>query len=196
MQSLADNLPPEIARQIHPDWRKNEAAYWAARDQLLSQYRDQWIGFANGAVVASGNSPVAVFHAAETSGQYPFVTCVGHEDEPTRMRRVGFAYDGSYPGEPLPILNLEFRPASKTPGVILDRVIADTGQTPVRSLGPIANDFNSVPPRAAQAGWVASRAPRRQPFTFESGFTWMGKNTRVGCKPTSLATNAFSAETC
>jgi hypothetical protein len=25
MQSLADNLPPEIARQIHPDWRKNEA---------------------------------------------------------------------------------------------------------------------------------------------------------------------------
>jgi hypothetical protein len=41
MKSLADALPPEIARQIDPAWRKNEAAYWAARDQLLSQYKDQ-----------------------------------------------------------------------------------------------------------------------------------------------------------
>jgi len=105
MKSLADGLPPEIARQVHPDWRRNEAAYWAARDQLLSQYQGQWIGFADGAVIASGTSPVAVFHAAEASGRNPFVTCVGREDEPTRMRRVSFAYDGSYPGEPLPILN-------------------------------------------------------------------------------------------
>ena len=28
MNSLADGLPPQIARQVHPDWRKNEAAYW------------------------------------------------------------------------------------------------------------------------------------------------------------------------
>ena len=54
MKSLADALPPEIARQIHPDWRKNEAAYWAARDMLLSQYQGQWIGFADGEVIASG----------------------------------------------------------------------------------------------------------------------------------------------
>lgn len=127
MNSIADQLPPEIARQIHPDWRKNEAAYWAARDQLLTQYKDQWIGFADGAVIASGASPVAVFHAAEASGQNPFVTCVGREDEPCRMRRASFAYDASYPGEPLPILTVEFRPASGSPGVPLDRVIADTG---------------------------------------------------------------------
>jgi hypothetical protein len=38
MKSLADGLPAEIARQVHPDWRKNEAAYWAVRDQLLAQY--------------------------------------------------------------------------------------------------------------------------------------------------------------
>jgi len=25
MKSLADGLPPDIARQIHPEWRKNEA---------------------------------------------------------------------------------------------------------------------------------------------------------------------------
>ena len=127
MKSLADALPPEIARQIDPDWRKNEAAYWAVRDQLLSQYQGQWIGFADGAVIASGTSPVAVFHAAEATGRNPFVTCVGREDEPVRMRRVSFAYDGSYPGEPLPILTLEFRPVSGSPGVTLDRVIADTG---------------------------------------------------------------------
>jgi hypothetical protein len=127
MNSLADALPPDIARQIHPDWRKNESDYWSVRDQLLGQYQDQWIGFADGAVIASGASPVAVFHAAEASGRNPFVTCVGREDEPTRMRRVRFPYDGSYPGEPLPILDVEFRPASGVPGVTLDRVIADTG---------------------------------------------------------------------
>ena len=127
MRSLADELPPEIAQQIHPDWRKNEAAYWAVRDQLLGQYQGQWIGFADGVVIASGTSPVAVFHAAEASGRNPFVTCVGREDEPSRMRRVSFAYNGAYPGEPLPILTVEFRPASGSPGLTFDRVIADTG---------------------------------------------------------------------
>src|SRR5216683_1257874 len=127
MKSLADALPPEIARQVHPDWRKNEAAYWAVRDQLLSQYQGKWIGFADGTVIASGTSPVAVFHAAEDSGRHPYVTCVGREDEPTHMRRVSFPYDTSYPGEPLPVLTIEFRPVSGSPGVPLDQVIADTG---------------------------------------------------------------------
>jgi hypothetical protein len=71
MKSIADQLPPEIARQIHPDRRKNEAEYWAVRDKLLEQYRGQWIGFADGKVIASGTSPVTVFHAAESSGQHP-----------------------------------------------------------------------------------------------------------------------------
>ncbi len=127
MQSLADQLPPEIARQIHPDWRKNEAAYWVARQRLLAQYQGQWIGFADGTVIASGSSPVAVFHAAEASGLHPFVTCVGKEDEPSRMRRASFPFDASYPGEPLPVLPIEFRPVSGSAGVLLDRVIADTG---------------------------------------------------------------------
>src|SRR5947208_7806023 len=127
MNSLADQLPPEIPRQIHPDWRRNEAAYWSARDQLLAQYQGQWIGFADGAVIASGYSPVAVFHAAEASGRHPFVTCVGREDEPCRMRRASFPYDASYPGEALPILPVEFRTVSGVFGAVLDRVIADTG---------------------------------------------------------------------
>src|SRR6266542_2552548 len=103
MKSLADGLPPEIARQIHPDWRKNEAAYWAVRDQLLGQYQGQWIGFADGAVVASGTRPVVVFHAAtrpvvvfhaaHEAAEHPYVICVGREEEPYRMRRANFAYD-------------------------------------------------------------------------------------------------------
>src|SRR3954464_15807636 len=117
MESLADRLPPEIARQIHPDWRKNEAGYWSVRDQLLAQYRDQWIGFADGAVIASGTSPVAVFHAAEASGRHPFFICVGREEEPCRIRRVTFPYDSGYPGEPLPVIRVEFRQVSGSPGV-------------------------------------------------------------------------------
>src|SRR5207244_7245522 len=96
MKSLADGLPPDIARQIHPDWRKNEAAYWAVRDQLLPQYQGQWIGFADGAVVASGKSAVDVLHAAKKAAAHPFMICVGHENEPDRIRRITFPYDVRY----------------------------------------------------------------------------------------------------
>ncbi len=97
MNSIADRLPPEIAAQIHPDRRKNEAGYWAVRAKLLSQYQGQWIGFADGKVIASGNSPVAVLHAAESSGRHPFLICVGKEEQPSRVRRASFAYDGNCP---------------------------------------------------------------------------------------------------
>ena len=120
MKSIADQLPPDIARQIHPDRRKNEAAYWAVRDQLLSQYQDQWIGFADGAVIASGTSPVETFHSAEASGRHPFFICVGREDEPCRIRRVSFPYDASYPGEASPSISVEFRQAGGLPRVVLD----------------------------------------------------------------------------
>lgn len=90
MKSLADGLPADVARHIHPDWRKNEAAYWAVRDQLLSQYQGQWVGFADGAVVASGTRPVIVLHAARQVAEHPFVTCVGRENEPYKVRRATF----------------------------------------------------------------------------------------------------------
>ena len=93
MTSLADQLPPEIARQLHPDRLKNEAAYWAARARLLDEYRDKWVGFADGRVVASGVSPVSVFHEAEATGLHPFFTCVGREQYPCRIRRVTSPYD-------------------------------------------------------------------------------------------------------
>jgi hypothetical protein len=127
MQSLADNLPPEIARQIHPDWRKNEAGYWALRDQLLAQYRDQWIGFADGAVIAACKTSLEVFHTPGVVERHPFVICVGREDEPYRIRRSAFAYDSAYPGQALPLINAEFRSVSGTAGLVMDRVIPDTG---------------------------------------------------------------------
>jgi predicted aspartyl protease len=127
VKSLADGLPAEIAQQIHPDWRRNEAGYWSERDRLLAGYRDQWIGFADGRVIAWGISPVDVFHRAQSTGLHPFVTCVGREDEPTQMRRSSYPYDTTYPGEPLPVLSVEFRTASGSSGTQFDRVIADTG---------------------------------------------------------------------
>lgn len=87
MQSIADGLPADVAKQVHPDWRNNETAYWAVRDTLLPQYRDAWVAFADGRVIVSGASPVEVFHAAHQSGRHPYVTCVGRENEPCRMRR-------------------------------------------------------------------------------------------------------------
>jgi hypothetical protein len=127
MKSISDLLPPEIARQVDPRRRKNEADYWAARGQLLPQYRDQWIGYADGKVVASGTSPVAVFEAAEGTGLLPFFVCVGREEEPSRIRRLSSPYDQSYSAEPLPVLTVEFRQVSGNPGTVLDDVIADTG---------------------------------------------------------------------
>lgn len=127
MNSIVDQLPEEIARQIHPDRRKNETEYWTARDQLLSQYHGQWIGFADGKVVASGSSPVTVFHAAEATGLHPFFICVGSEGEPCRIRRVAFPYNAAYVGEPLPAMNVEFRSVNGSGGITFDHVIPDTG---------------------------------------------------------------------
>ena len=121
MRSLLEGLPPEIAKRIHPDWQKNEAEYWAQRDTLLSQYAEQWIGFANGRVIVSGTSPVEVFHAAQASGQHPFVTCVGHEHEPNRMRRTSFSYDTTYPNYQAGIgsgLDLSVKEAGKSEALL------------------------------------------------------------------------------
>src|SRR5438093_2353130 len=108
MKKIVDQLPPDIAAQVHPDRRRNDEAYWLVRDELLESYRDQWIGFADGKVIASGSSPVTVFHEAEASGLHPFFICVGHEEEPCRVRRVAFPYDAGYPGEALPVISVEF----------------------------------------------------------------------------------------
>jgi hypothetical protein len=127
MRSLADGLPPEVAARVNPRWRENERAYWAARDALLAEHGGRWVAFADGAVIASGTSPVEVFRLGQASGRHPYIIRVGAEDEPCAMRRMSFSYDTAYPGEPLPLLTAEFRSTSGIPGVALDRVIPDTG---------------------------------------------------------------------
>ena len=127
MKSLADQLPPEIARRIHPEWRANEAAYWAGRDRLLEQYQGQWVAFAGGAVLAVCKTSLDVLHTPGVVERHPFVICVGREDEPYRIRRAAFAYDATYSGQALPLLSAEFRSESGSAGVVLDRVIPDTG---------------------------------------------------------------------
>ncbi len=126
-RSLAEGLPPDIAGQLHPDWYRNEAEYWAVRETLLEQYRGQWIGFSDGKVIAFGNRPVVVLHAANDVDPHSFFACVGREYEPDRMRRSSFPYDKAYPGEPLPVVSAEFRKNQGGPGIVLDEVIVDTG---------------------------------------------------------------------
>ncbi|MGL6075051.1 MAG: DUF5678 domain-containing protein [Fimbriiglobus sp.] len=103
MTSLADGLPPEIAAQIHPDWRANEIAYWEAVNfGSLAEYEGLWVAFSDGQVVASDRNPLHVFHQAQINGRHPFVARVGAEHEPCRMRRgkpnAGFLGGGSLRG--------------------------------------------------------------------------------------------------
>ncbi|HEY2909004.1 MAG TPA: hypothetical protein VGI99_02100 [Gemmataceae bacterium] len=126
-KSLAEGLPPDVARQIHPDWYKNEADYWAVRDSLLPQYENMWVAFANGSVIAFDKRPSKVAQDARKIASHPFMTCVGREEIGLRMRRASFPYDKSYPGEPLPIIRAEFSKTQGSPGIALDSVILDTG---------------------------------------------------------------------
>ena len=98
------------------------------RDQLLSQYQGQWIGFADGAVIVAASTPLDVFLVIHESGRHPFVIRVGHEGEPWyRIRRTSFPYDTAYPSAALPVVSAEFRAASGFTGLLMDRVIPDTG---------------------------------------------------------------------
>ena len=38
---------------IHPQWRRNEEAYWAQREELLRRHRAQWVGYADGEVIVT-----------------------------------------------------------------------------------------------------------------------------------------------
>jgi hypothetical protein len=91
MASLLNGFPADVSRQVHPDWRKNEAEYWLERDRLLVQYRDQWIAFANGRVIVSSSNPLEVLEAAQKCQEHPFLTRVGHEKEPSFRVRPAFA---------------------------------------------------------------------------------------------------------
>jgi len=147
---MLDGLPPEIASQIHPDWRKNEADYWERRAELLARFTNLWIAFAGGEIIASGKSATDIFHRAHESGKHPFVTCVGFEDEPTRVRRETYPYDSAYRPEPLPMMEVEFRTSRGQSGLKLERVIPDTGADasvlPLSDCTALGLDFSTATP--------------------------------------------------
>jgi hypothetical protein len=183
MRSIIDQLPPEIAQRIHPDRRKNEEQYWAMREQLLAQYAGQWIGFADGVVIASGRIPVEVFHAAESSGRHPFFIRVGMEEEPCRIRRAEFRYDADDGGEPLPVIQVEFRTVTGAPGVVLDRVIPDTGaDASVLPWERIARCFSLIPVKPRRAWLEVLQEGSRQRWRFRFGPIWMVVNSLVSFK--------------
>ncbi len=68
-----------------------------------------------------------ILHAAQRTGRHPFVTCVGREDTPQRMRRSVYSYDSGYPGEPLPRVHVDLRCEPGGPGLKLEDAIPDTG---------------------------------------------------------------------
>jgi hypothetical protein len=176
MKSLADGLPPDLAKQVHPDWRRNDAGYWAVRDQILRKYQGQWIGFADGKVVASGTRPVTVFHAAHHAAEHPFITCVGREDQPYRMRRTTFHYDTSYPSEALPVIRTEFRRVSGMTGLVLDEVIPDTGAD--TSALPWADcQQMQLDPAQGVPGMMTGVAGGLAGLW--RGFTWMARSTNA-----------------
>lgn len=80
--SIADALPPDVARQVHPDWRKNEAAYWAVREVLLGPYQGPWIAFSDGAVIVVAAAPLDVFLAVNQLRTHPYIVRVGYESTP------------------------------------------------------------------------------------------------------------------
>ena len=86
-------------------------------------------------MIASGSSPVTVFHASEATGLHPFFICVGKEEEPCRIRRVAFPYDASYSGEALPL-------------------IARSSGRPVDHQGSLLIESFPIPGRASVLPWA------------------------------------------
>jgi hypothetical protein len=196
MRSLADGLPPEFASKVHPDWRKNEADYWAVRDSLLPKYHKQWIGFADGAVIAAGTSAVDVLHAAMRAARHPFVICVGYEDQPFRMRRSCFAYDTGYSPEALPLVSAEFRLASTCRGWFLTESSPTRVRTQPRCRCRTVKTLVSTRLWAFRPRWLGSEValPGLTPFRPGSGLT--ARSIRAGFKRTLWGRNESWVETC
>src|SRR5437870_10163074 len=109
LQTQTANLPPDQQRRLHPEFLANEQAYLHMRDQLVAQYRGQWVAVHDGRVIAAGPELMEVMDRATVAAGYPYVALVGAEDAVVfRVRRVVFAYDQVYQPFPLPRLSATF----------------------------------------------------------------------------------------
>ena len=58
LQNQTVNLPPHQQQHLHADFLANEQAYLQMRNNLLPQYRGQWVAVHGGQVVVSGVNQV------------------------------------------------------------------------------------------------------------------------------------------
>jgi hypothetical protein len=128
MQIATSDLPGHLRQRLHPDFLANEQRYHQMRDQLLAQYRGQWVAFAGGRVIAAADELFPVMEAAAASGDHPFIARVGEEDTTVfRVRRQEFTYDSTYQPFPLPRATVTFWNHSASHSQTHTDVIPDTG---------------------------------------------------------------------
>jgi predicted aspartyl protease len=126
MQTI--NLTAEEQQRLHADFLANEQSYLQMRDQLLTQYRGQWVAIHQGTVVAADKDLLRVTEEAGAVGGHPYIALVGAEDAVVfRVRRVAFSYDPTYQPFPLPRVTVTFWNHAETHSQTFDDVIPDTG---------------------------------------------------------------------
>jgi predicted aspartyl protease len=80
-------------------FEQEERAYWQQRDELVKQYRGQWVAIVGGQVVAVGDHSGEVIRQAhqKTGSRVGYVAHVGYEDVVYRIRQVTVGhYEHSY----------------------------------------------------------------------------------------------------
>jgi hypothetical protein len=99
LQTQTNNLPQDQQQRLHLDFVANEQAYLLMREELLAQYRGQWVAVHNGQVLAAGPKLMEVMEGSSRCGGRPYVALVGGEDAVVfRVRRAVFAYDHEIDG--------------------------------------------------------------------------------------------------
>jgi hypothetical protein len=196
MKRILDRLPPDVASRVHPDWKRNEESYWARRETLLRQYEGKWIGFADDTVIASGDRPVQVLHAAQRTGRHPFVTCVGREDTPQKMRRSIYSYDTTYRGEPLPRVTVDFRAEPNGPGVRFEDTIPDIGADASALPWPDCQGLQLNPEEGVPALMGGAEEAPRQPLRGPRTRPLTAPSILAGCRRTLRAASESSEGMC
>jgi cyclophilin family peptidyl-prolyl cis-trans isomerase len=181
MNTLLDGLPAEIKSGVHPDWVRNEAAYWAARADIAKRYTGLWIAFADGAVIAAGERIVEVAHKAKQLGKHAFVTRVGSEGVPQRNRYDGTVIHRSIPGfiwqgggfglggDPLQAV-----PIATHPAIVNEPVFSNTA-------GTIAMAKLPGDPNSATSEWFFNVGDKSTNLDFQNGgFTASGMCSATG----------------
>ncbi|MCI0698280.1 DUF5678 domain-containing protein [candidate division KSB1 bacterium] len=69
-------------------FKREEQAYWAMRDDLMRDYHGLWVAIVNGQVVASGKKSGQVGYEAylKTGSEVCFCAQVGYEDRVLQIR--------------------------------------------------------------------------------------------------------------